>query len=40
MQAMKVADLNDGVLRISFSHYNSMEEVDRCLEGLQFCLKK
>ena len=35
MQAMKVADLNDGILRISFSHYNSMEEVERCVDGLK-----
>ena len=34
LTAMQVPDLNDGVLRLSFSHYNSMEEVERCLEGL------
>mgnify|MGYP000197483306 FL=1 len=35
MQAMKVDDLNDGILRLSFSHYNSMEEVERCVDGLK-----
>ena len=35
MQAMKVPDLNDGILRLSFSHYNSMEEVERCVDGLK-----
>ena len=35
MQAMKVTNLNDGILRLSFSHYNSMEEVERCVDGLK-----
>jgi len=35
LKAMQVSDLDDGVLRLSFSHYNTMEEVDRCLEGLK-----
>ena len=35
LQAMGVEDLNDGVLRISLSHYNTMEEVERCVTGLR-----
>jgi len=35
LQAMGVADMNDGVLRISLSHYNSREEVERCVAGLR-----
>ncbi len=35
LQAMGVRDMNDGVLRISLSHYNTREEVERCAEGLR-----
>ncbi len=35
LQALDISDLNDGLLRLSFSHYNSMEEVERCLEALK-----
>lgn len=35
LKAMQVEDLQDGILRLSFSHYNSMEEVERCVEGLK-----
>lgn len=35
LQKMNMTDMNDGVLRISLSHYNTEEEVARCLEGLQ-----
>ncbi|GHB62344.1 aminotransferase class V-fold PLP-dependent enzyme [Persicitalea jodogahamensis] len=35
LQAMGVEDLNDGVLRISLSHYNTREEVERCVAGLR-----
>ncbi|WP_373514406.1 aminotransferase class V-fold PLP-dependent enzyme [Persicitalea sp.] len=38
LQAMGVADMNDGVLRISLSHYNSLEEVERCVAGLRAML--
>lgn len=34
LQAMGVKDLNDGVLRISLSHYNTLDEVTRCVAGL------
>ena len=34
LQAMKVPDPNDGVLRLSFSHYNTQAEVERCVEVL------
>ncbi len=35
LKAMQVPDLDDGVIRFSFSHYNSMEEVERCIDGLR-----
>ncbi len=35
LEAMGVKDLNDGVLRISLSHYNTQDEVVRCIEGLR-----
>ena len=35
LQSMGVEDLNDGVLRISLSHYNTREEVERCITGLR-----
>ncbi len=35
LQTMGVEDMNDGVLRISLSHYNSQEEVERCVAGLR-----
>ena len=35
LQAMQVPDLTDGVLRLSFSHYNSEEEVARCVAALR-----
>ena len=38
LQAMGVKDMNDGVLRISLSHYNSLEEVERCVAGLRAML--
>ncbi len=38
LQAMGVEDMSDGVLRISLSHYNSMEEVERCVAGLRAML--
>lgn len=39
LQAMGVKDLTDGVLRISLSHYNTSEEMDRCAAGLRELLK-
>ena len=30
-----INDLDDGVLRISFSHYNTSDEVDRVINALQ-----
>ncbi len=39
LQTMGVKDMNDGVLRISLSHYNTQEEVRRCLTGLQKLLE-
>jgi len=30
-------DIDDGVLRVSFSHYNNAEEVDRVIEALKTC---
>lgn len=39
LQSMGVEDMNDGVLRISLSHYNTQEEVERCLIGLRDLLK-
>lgn len=35
MQAMQVPDVNDGVLRLSLSHYNTMAEVERCGAALR-----
>ncbi|WP_247234740.1 aminotransferase class V-fold PLP-dependent enzyme [Telluribacter sp. SYSU D00476] len=35
LEAMGVEDLNDGVVRISLSHYNTREEVERCVVGLR-----
>jgi selenocysteine lyase/cysteine desulfurase len=35
LKAMGVPDLNDGVLRLSLSHYNTEEEVGRCVEALK-----
>lgn len=35
LQALPIPDLNDGVLRLSFSHYNSAEEVERCVAALR-----
>lgn len=35
LQAMGVKDMNDGVLRISLSHYNTLEEMERCVAGLK-----
>ena len=35
LQAMGVEDMNDGVLRISLSHYNTQEEVERCVAGVR-----
>lgn len=35
LQAMGVEDMNDGVLRISLSHYNTLDEVERCVVGLR-----
>lgn len=32
-----IKNTDDGVLRISFSHYNSAEDVDRVIEGLTEC---
>ena len=32
-----IKDTEDGVLRISFSHYNSTEDVDRVIDGLKEC---
>jgi cysteine desulfurase family protein (TIGR01976 family) len=40
LQAMGVKDMNDGVVRISLSHYNTMEEMERCVVGLKKLLKK
>lgn len=39
LRAMAVPDLNDGVLRLSFSHYNSAAEVTRCLTALEEVMK-
>jgi selenocysteine lyase/cysteine desulfurase len=38
LQAMGVADMNDGVLRISLSHYNTRDEVERCVAGVRAML--
>ena len=35
LKTMGMGDMNDGVLRISLSHYNTSEEVSRCAEGLR-----
>jgi selenocysteine lyase/cysteine desulfurase len=35
LQAMGIRDMTDGVLRISLSHYNTLEEMERCIEGLR-----
>ncbi len=40
LQAMGVQDMNDGVLRISLSHYNTMEEIERCAVGIQELIEK
>ena len=40
LEAMNVKDMNDGVLRISLSHYNSREEVKRCVAGLRELLSE
>lgn len=32
-----ISDIEDGVLRVSFSHYNTAEEVDRVIEALKTC---
>ena len=39
LQALGVPDLADGVVRLSFSHYNSPEEVARCAEALHQMLE-
>ncbi len=39
LQAMGIEDMSDGVLRISLSHYNTMEEMERCLAGLRELIK-
>ena len=38
LRAMGVEDMNDGVLRISLSHYNTLHEVERCVAGLRALL--
>jgi len=38
LKAMEVPDLNDGVLRLSLSHYNTEEEVERCVVALREAL--
>ena len=40
LEAMGVKDLNDGVLRISLSHYNTLDEVARCVEGLGALMRR
>lgn len=40
LKAMNVDNLNDGVVRLSLSHYNTMEEVDRCILALNDILLK
>lgn len=40
LQAMGVKDMNDGVVRISLSHYNSREEIERCVTALLKILGK
>lgn len=35
LEAMGMKDMNDGVLRISLSHYNTLDEVERCVVGLR-----
>ena len=32
-----IKDVDDGVLRISFSHYNTADEVDRVIDALKEC---
>jgi len=32
-----IKDIEDGVLRISFSHYNTTDEVDRVVDALKEC---
>ncbi len=39
LQTMGVEDMSDGVLRISLSHYNSQQEVERCVAGLRHLLE-
>jgi selenocysteine lyase/cysteine desulfurase len=34
LHSLGVSNLNDGVLRISLSHYNTLEEVERCCHAL------
>ncbi|MPR32718.1 aminotransferase class V-fold PLP-dependent enzyme [Salmonirosea aquatica] len=38
LRAMGVEDMNDGVLRISLSHYTTQDEVERCVAGLRALL--
>lgn len=38
LEAMGVKDMNDGVVRISLSHYNTMEEMERCVAALHSLL--
>lgn len=35
LEAMGIENMNEGVLRISLSHYNSQDEVERCVDGLR-----
>jgi len=34
MRALGVEDVDDGVIRASMVHYNTLEEVDRLVAGL------
>jgi len=37
LEKIGITDTDDGVLRISFSHYNSRDDVDRVIAGLKQC---
>jgi len=39
LQSMGIENLDDGVLRISLSHYNTMEEIQRCCDVLRMLHK-
>jgi selenocysteine lyase/cysteine desulfurase len=39
LRALQVPDLDDGVLRLSLSHYNTTAEVARCLAALREVLR-